>query len=305
MKMPTTATQIGAAVYALAFAAALLILSRDPDFSAGDPLFVLVVLGGAFSGLAMLLTRGIEAPRIAIANPGREALAAVAYLALYAVVVLGFGFSWIKEAVDAPRAQALAIAAAKILTMVLAPLLVARAFGHGADTEFRSRLRGKRTWLALLGMGVAILIFQAFVGRGLRTLAELAPGASTVALAIPLCFAWLIVEVGIVEEYLFRVFLQTRLAAWLRSEPAAIFLVALIFGLSHAPGLYLRGASLMEGVGEPTIAWAIAYSIAITSTAGFMFGVLWWRTRSFGLIVFLHALMDLIPQLTPFIKTFM
>jgi membrane protease YdiL (CAAX protease family) len=305
MKLPTPATQIGVAVYALAYAAALIVLARDPGFSVAEPLFALAVLGGAFPALALLLTRGMEAPRIAIAHPRREALAAVAYLTIYAIVVLGFGFSWIKAAVDAPRAQALALAAAKLATMVLAPLLVARTFGHAADTEFRARLRGRRTWTALAVVGAAMLAFQCVFGRGLRTLSELAPDPTTLAWAVPLCFVWLVVEVGIVEEYLFRVFLQTRLAAWLRSEPAAIFIGALIFGLSHAPGLYLRGASAMEGVATPTIAWAIAYSVAITSTAGFVFGVLWWRTRSFGLIVLLHALTDLIPQLTPFIKTFM
>ena len=305
MKLPSPATQIGVAAYALAYAAALIVLARHPGFSVIEPLFALAVLGGAFPALALLLTRGIEAPRIAIANPRREAIAAVAYLALFAALVLGFGFSWIKATIDAPRAQALALAAAKLATMVFAPLLIARAFGHGADTEFRSRLRGSRTWVALLGTGAAMVAFQAAFGRGLQNLSELAPGASTLALAVPLCFLWLVVEVGIVEEYLFRVFLQTRLAAWLRSEPAAICLGALMFGLAHAPGLYLRGASVMEGVAEPTIGWAIAYSVAMTSTAGIVFGVLWWRTRSFGLIVLLHALMDLIPQLTPFIKTFM
>jgi membrane protease YdiL (CAAX protease family) len=157
-------------------------------------------------------------------------------------------------------------------------------------------------WIALAGVGLAMLAFQMVFGRGLRTLGELAPSAATLAWAIPACFAWLVLEVGVTEEFLFRVFLQTRLAAWLRSEPAAICIGALLFGLSHAPGLYLRGASLMEGVGAPTLTWAIAYSIAMTSTAGFVFGVLWWRTRSFGLIVLLHALTDLLPQLAPFIK---
>jgi len=33
------------------------------------------------------------------------------------------------------------------------------------------------------------------------------------------------------------------------------------------------------------------------------FGVLWWRTRSFALVVLLHAWMDLLPNLADFIRT--
>lgn len=99
--------------------------------------------------------------------------------------------------------------------------------------------------------------------------------------------------------------LQTRLAAALRSECAAIFAQVLLFGLAHAPGLCLPGACPMQGLaGPPTPGWAVAYSIAVISPAGFVFGVLWSRTRSFSLIVLLHALIDLLPNLAPFIRDF-
>jgi uncharacterized protein len=55
--------------------------------------------------------------------------------------------------------------------------------------------------------------------------------------------------------------------------------------------------------GQPAIAWAIAYSIAVVSPAGLLFGVLWWRTRSFPLVVLLHAWMDLLPNLADFTRT--
>jgi uncharacterized protein len=90
----------------------------------------------------------------------------------------------------------------------------------------------------------------------------------------------------------------------LRSEAGAIFVSALLFGLAHAPGLYLRGGHLAEGLsGSPTPAWAAAYSLAIISPTGLLFGVLWWRTRSFVLVVLLHAWADLLPNLAPFIRT--
>jgi membrane protease YdiL (CAAX protease family) len=34
-----------------------------------------------------------------------------------------------------------------------------------------------------------------------------------------------------------------------------------------------------------------------------MFGVLWTRTRSLGLVVLLHGLTDLVPNLAPFART--
>jgi membrane protease YdiL (CAAX protease family) len=142
-------------------------------------------------------------------------------------------------------------------------------------------------------------------GRGLKTLGELHPSPATLAWAAPACLLWLCLEVGVTEEGLFRAVLQTRLAAALRGEGAAIFAQALLFGLAHAPGLYLRGAYAMEGLAAPpTPGWAVAYSIAVISPAGFVFGVLWSRTRSFSLIVLLHALTDLLPNLAPFIRDF-
>jgi membrane protease YdiL (CAAX protease family) len=59
----------------------------------------------------------------------------------------------------------------------------------------------------------------------------------------------------------------------------------------------------MEGAGaHPTVLWAIAYSVAVISPAGLLFGTLWARTRSLGLVVMLHALTDLLPNLAPSIQ---
>jgi membrane protease YdiL (CAAX protease family) len=175
--------------------------------------------------------------------------------------------------------------------------------GLPAKRSLAPNWRWREQGRALIGIGLALLAFQAVFGRGLTTLGQLDPGLATLAWAAPLCLLWLLLEVGLCEEYLFRVVLQTRLAAFLKSEAAAVLTASLLFGLAHAPGLYLRGAALMEGVGaQPTAIWAIAYSIAIVSPAGLLFGVLWSRTRSLGLLVLLHALTDLLPNLSEFIR---
>jgi len=52
-----------------------------------------------------------------------------------------------------------------------------------------------------------------------------------------------------------------------------------------------------EGLpGHPSLLLAIGYSIVITSSAGFLFGVLWARTRNFAVLVAAHGMADLLPN---------
>jgi membrane protease YdiL (CAAX protease family) len=96
------------------------------------------------------------------------------------------------------------------------------------------------------------------------------------------------------------VLLQSRLSAVLRSQLGGIVLMALLFGLAHAPGLYLRSGITHEGLGaHPSFLMAAGYSIVVISVAGFFLGVLWARTRNFALVVVIHAAGDLLPNLLP------
>lgn len=151
-------------------------------------------------------------------------------------------------------------------------------------------------------MSLAYLAMQAVFGRGLTTLGELAPSATTLAWAIPLCWLWQTLEAGLCEEVLFRRILQEKIAIASGSQVAAVAWASLLFGLAHAPGLWLRGGHLMEGVAHATPTWAVAYSIVMIAPAGIAFGVLWARTRSLWLLVPLHGMVDLLPQLAPFIR---
>src|SRR4029079_4623004 len=88
--------------------------------------------------------------------------------------------------------------------------------------------------------------------------------AMQLAIGLPICFAWLFFEAGLVEEFFFRALLQTRLAAWFQSEISGVALMALFFGLSHAPGFFLRGAGLSDAIGEnPSAIDSIAYAIVV------------------------------------------
>ena len=78
----------------------------------------------------------------------------------------------------------------------------------------------------------------------------------------------------------------------------------ILFGLAHAPGYVLRDGSAMEAMKEvPSALSAAAYSIAIVSPMGILFGVLWARTRSLLLVVLLHGWADTVPALAPFVRT--
>jgi membrane protease YdiL (CAAX protease family) len=101
------------------------------------------------------------------------------------------------------------------------------------------------------------------------------------------------IEAGLVEEFFFRWYLQSRLAALTGSQVSAVFLCALVFGLAHAPGIWLRGAGLVEGLGpEPPLLTTLAYVVVTQGVAGLAFGTLWARTRSFALVVLLHGFFD-------------
>ena len=66
------------------------------------------------------------------------------------------------------------------------------------------------------------------------------------------------------------------------------------------PGCNLRTQLTQEGLPpHPSLLIAIGYSIVITSSAGFLFGVLWARTRNFVVIVVAHGMADLLPNILP------
>jgi len=156
----------------------------------------------------------------------------------------------------------------------------------------------------MLSISALLLAFQAVFGRGMHDLTEAHLSPSLLWVGVPLTFVWLSLEAGVVEEFFFRVLLQTRLSAVLKSELGAIVIASLCFGLLHAPGLYLRTGLTQEGLAShPSLFMAIGYSIVVTSVAGFMFGVLWARTRNFAVVVVAHGIADLLPNILPTIQS--
>src|SRR5262249_27798259 len=87
-----TATTLAVLLYALVWGGSVAYMA----VSGGDwtsPVMVLAIFGVLCGGAAWALTRGAEAPAIEVKRPALESGAFLVYLALYAVLFLGFGMS--------------------------------------------------------------------------------------------------------------------------------------------------------------------------------------------------------------------
>jgi CAAX protease family protein len=289
--------------YLILYASMLLAMRRTASFDIAEPLMVLLIVGVGFSLTAWLLTIGVHPLDSPVMKPNRE-LAAVAIYLLPVIAFATWGLDLLHRYVPADPENAFPILAAKLLVFVVVPAAIMRAqFGYGMRQLAPMSMR-TRYLVVAAGMSLLLLAFQALLGRGLRDIASAHIPPSVLLYGIPLTFIWLALEAGIVEEFFFRVLLQTRLAAVLRSELGAIVLMSVIFGLAHVPGLYLRTGLTQEGLPpHPSLLMAIGYSIVITSVAGFFLGVLWARTRNFAVVVVVHAMGDLLPNVLPTLRS--
>ena len=274
-----------------------------------------VVLGVGFSLLAWLVTIGIKPIEIAIARPRLEALV-VLLLVVAVAAYLVFGRTWVDGLIpDAAHggsdfAHLASIVASKLAVFVFIPFIVFRVLfgqtwaGFGLSRAAFSRLAG-RDGIAALIIAAAICAFQFYAGRAAEPIRDGHIAGLALWLGVPLSFAWLLLDVGLTEEFFFRGMVQTRLAALFNSEVAGIVLMALVFGLIHAPGMVLRGAGGVEGLGEhPDVLTAAAYTIAVQAVAAFFFGIVWMRTRNLPAVIVIHAATDLLSNLPDLVKPF-
>lgn len=292
--------------YALIYLVSLFLLARDPGFAAEEYLAVLLIFGLGFSLAAWLSTIGIKAAPVPVREPGKEFGLVMVFLLLFAIGFLGWGLSALKAAASAEQPQEVLTLMAKLAVMVAIPAWLFRRLGYRWRELFGSFRFDAGSVRVLIIMALLLLAMQLLIGQGGKRVAALDEPVWIIALMALPALLWMSLEAGLTEEFLFRGLLQTRAAAFFRSELAAIVLMAVIFGLVHAPGYVLRGAHAMEGMGSaPSVLTAMAYTIVVVSPIGLMFGVLWARTRNLWLLVLLHGWTDLLPNLAPFIRTWL
>jgi membrane protease YdiL (CAAX protease family) len=306
-------TNVWALLAFAVYGVSLALLWRNPGFSHEDAISMLVVFGLAFPLVAWVTTLCARPLEIAVrANSAEMGLLAFCLIGVILFLIWGTALSdalvpatWL----GSPRIKFLVVFARKLIVFVAIPFVLFRfAFGY-RWRDYGIQLAGLRALagnhlLVVFILSAAILAFQYFFGGGAAPIRHGEFNAAQLLVGLPLCFLWLFLEAGLVEEFFFRGLLQTRLAVWLKSEIAGVALMALLFGLAHAPGFILRRAGLADAIGEnPSAADAIAYAVVVLSVSGIFFGIVWARTRNLFAVMLIHAATDLLPNLKQFVVT--
>ena len=299
---------VGLLLYAVSFA----VLLQNRNFEPGSALIVLVLFGIIFPALAWLATLRAVPLSISVHPTAREMFVLVACIVALSLYLIG-GPQWINNHlpqswIDSARIKFFITLAKKLIVFVLIPFAIFRfAFGYRLR-DFGIQREGLRALcrnhlLMVLVVGGALLAFQFFLGNAAAPIRQGKFTAYQLLLGLPICFAWLVIEVGLVEEFFFRALVQSRLAARFKSEVSGIVLMSLAFGLAHAPGFIFRGAGTVEGLGaNPSALDASAYSIVVLAVSGILFGVMWARTKNLIALMLLHAVGDLLPNFTEFVN---
>ena len=296
-----------------AYGVSLSVLWRNPSFGHMDAIAELMIFGVAFPVLAWITTWRAQPLAVTTRRNAAEMwllFACLVGVMLYlvwgpALSELFVPLPWLA----APRVKFFIVLVRKLIVFVAIPFVLFRTIFGYRWHDFGLQFAGLRALAGnhlpvVLVLSAIILLFQYFLGGGAAPVRRGEFHANQLAIGLPFCFAWLFVEAGLVEEFFFRALVQTRCAAWFKSEVSGVALMALLFGLAHAPGFILRHAGLEEAIGpNPPAADAIAYSIVILSVSGIFFGIVWARTKNLWAVMFIHAATDLLPNLKNFVVT--
>jgi len=271
-----------------------------------EPLAILVLFGLLFPGLALLLSRGC-APPLPPGPPLHREAWVLAMILVYVCLILalkGRLESWLLPTDAGPRLRELVNLLLKLLGLAAVPLCIYRwRMGVWPRVPARRATVGRLCWIGLI-LGGCVFTVSLMLSSDAATDWTAQRSPLRMVFGSVLCFVWMALEAGLVEELLFRYLLQSRLAALLRSPAAAVALGCLLFGLAHVPGMWLRGAGVTEGLGsQPGLLTVLAYALTTQSVAGLMPAVVWARTGSLMLAVVLHALIDTAANAPEFMRT--
>lgn len=300
--MLTTGTAIALA-YGVIFLTALgLAAARRKTFPFVESVMVVGIIGIGFTGLVYLATLPVKAVEIVTRPTSTELIFTSVYLVFVTLVLI------LKPAPKNLPGQFLrekfATLVFKLIIFVVIPLASLRIFWDvpWADLglvggDVRGQMFSAILLMLLFGG------FNYFAGSAAAPLRKHQFSGRQAALGLSLAFAWNLLETGLVEEFFFRAFLQTRLINTLGSPLAGICLTSLIFGLAHAPGIYLRSGDRSGPLGEkPSLVDAVLYGLVVLSSAGWFTGLLYWRTQSLLAPILVHAAVDAVAHTVEFIE---
>jgi membrane protease YdiL (CAAX protease family) len=265
------------------------------------PIASLTIFGLGLSGVIWFLTRRMDAPAVPVERPRRESFGLLAYLILYAVLLIGIWLGDVQQAFPPGRSRELAVVGYKLLIHVALPAGLILLVGGSLKGLFDTGTRRRGFWTTLIVLGALMFALLAVVSPSLSQIGALGLAPVAAVAWVLGAWAWMSVEAGLCEEFLFRACLQSRVAAWLRSPAAAIVIASLLFALTHWPGLYLRGGPDVDGWSADPIQVA-AFTIATLSPLSVALGVLWARSRSLLLVVLVHGAIDALPATPEFVR---
>jgi membrane protease YdiL (CAAX protease family) len=299
----------------LLYCGAFAVLLGNNSFDVFSALFVLLVFGVVFPLIAWITTRRARSLSISIQPRASELIVLCGYIVALSLYLIG-GPQWIDQHlpsswIDSAQIKFFITLAKKLVVFVAIPFAIFRfGFGHrirdfGIQPEGLRALCGSHLPVVII-VGGAFLVFQYFFSGGGASFRQGHFTAYQLFLGLPLCFIWLFIEAGLVEEFFFRGLVQSQMAAAFKSETSGVVLMSLIFGLAHAPGFIFRHAGEVEGLGaNPTSLDAIAYSIVVLAVSGITLGVIWARTKNLFALMLIHAAGDLLPNFGSFVRTWL
>lgn len=288
-------------IYLLIWGAATAYLA----LSGGDwtfPIASLLIFGLALSVVIWFVTRRMAAPAVPVERPQRESLVLLAYLLIFAVLLIGLWLGTLKSAIAPGPTQEFAVLGYKLLIHVALPAGLILLLGGRVAPLFDSGLQRRGWWTSLIVLGVLLMGLLAVVSPSLAQIAALNLAPVAAVGWVIASWGWISVEAGLCEEFLFRACLQSRLTAWLRSPATAIVVASVLFGLAHWPGLYLRGGPGVEGWSTDPIQVA-AFTLATLSPLSVALGLLFARSRSLLLVALVHGAIDALPNTAEFVRT--
>lgn len=265
------------------------------------PIASLLIFGLLLGGLIWFVTRKMDSPGVPVAKPKRESLAFLAYILVYAVGLIAFGLGAVKAAFPAGETQDVVVLSYKLLIHVIIPAGLVLALGSTLRPLLDTGIGRRGFWTTLIVLCALLFGLLAVVTPSLKQIGAFGLSPPEAVFWVFLSWAWMSVEAGLCEEFLFRACLQSRLAAWLKSPAAAIVATSILFALGHWPGLYLRGGPGVDGWSTDPVQVA-AFTIATLSPISVALGLLWTRSRSLLLVVLVHGAIDALPNAADMIQ---